>query len=45
MLVGQTNERRNEIFNAISKAAEKYFDSTTGKVSFKNEAVLIVGRK
>ena len=45
MLVGQTNERRNEIFNAISKAAEKYFDSTTGKVSFKNEAILIVGRK
>lgn len=45
MLVGQTNERKNEIFNAISKAAEKYFDSTGGKVSFKNEAILIVGRK
>lgn len=25
--------------------AEKYVDSTTGKVSFKNEAILIVGRK
>jgi enediyne biosynthesis protein CalE5 len=45
MLVGQTNERKNEIFNAISKAAEKYFDTTTGNVSFKNEAILIVGRK
>jgi ubiquinone/menaquinone biosynthesis C-methylase UbiE len=45
MLVGQTNERKNEIFNAIRKAAEKYFDSTAGKVSFKNEAILIVGRK
>lgn len=45
MLVGQTNERKNEILNAISKAAEKYFDSTGGKVSFKNEAILIVGRK
>ncbi len=45
MLVGQTDERRKEISNAISKAAEKYLDNTKGKVRFENEAILIVGRK
>ena len=45
MLAGQTDERRKEILNAISKAAEKYADTTTGKVRFENEAILIVGRK
>ena len=45
MLAGQTDERRKEILNAISKAAEKYVDTTTGKVRFENEAILIVGRK
>ena len=45
MLVGQIDERRKEISNAISKAAEKYIDNTTGKVRFENEAILIVGRK
>jgi ubiquinone/menaquinone biosynthesis C-methylase UbiE len=45
MLSGQTNERRKEILRAISKAAEKYADNTTGKVRFENEAILIVGRK
>jgi len=45
MLSGQTNERRKEILKAISKAAEKYGDNTTGKVRFENEAILIVGRK
>jgi ubiquinone/menaquinone biosynthesis C-methylase UbiE len=45
MLVGQTDEIRKEIFYAISKAAEKYIDKTTGKVRFENEAILIVGRK
>lgn len=45
MLAGETNERRGEIFKAISKAAEKYTDRTTGNVRFENEAILIVGRK
>ena len=45
MLADQTNERREEIFKAISKAAEKYADNTTGKVRLENEAILIVGRK
>ena len=45
MLAGETNERREEILNAISKAAEKYADNATGKVRLENEAKLIVGRK
>jgi len=46
MLAGQTNERREEIFKVISKAAEeKYTDNTTRKVRLENEAILIVGRK
>ena len=45
ILAGQTDERRKEIYDAISKAAEKYVDKTTSKVRFENEAILIVGRK
>lgn len=45
MLAGQTDERRKEIYHAISKEAEKYVDKTTGKVRFENEAILIVGRR
>jgi ubiquinone/menaquinone biosynthesis C-methylase UbiE len=45
ILGGQTNERRKEILKAVSKAAEKYVDNTTGKVILENEAILIVGRK
>jgi enediyne biosynthesis protein CalE5 len=45
MLAGQTDERKKDIFNAISKAAEKYVDKAIGKVRFENEAILIVGRK
>ena len=45
MLVGQKEEIRKEIFNAISKAAEEYVDEATGKIRFENEAILIVGRK
>jgi enediyne biosynthesis protein CalE5 len=45
MLVGQTDERRKEIFNSISQAAEEYTDSTTRNVRFENEAILIVGKK
>lgn len=45
LVAGQTNERRKEILEAISKAAEKYADNTTGKVRFENETILIVGSK
>ncbi|MDW3653991.1 MAG: methyltransferase domain-containing protein [Nitrososphaeraceae archaeon] len=44
VLAGETNERRQQIEKAISKGSEKYADST-GKVRFKNEAIVIVGRK
>jgi hypothetical protein len=45
LVAGQTNERRKEILKAISNAAEKYADDTTGKVRFENETILIVGSK
>jgi enediyne biosynthesis protein CalE5 len=45
MLANQTNERKGEILKAVTEAARKYTDTSTGKVSFKNEAILIVGRK
>jgi hypothetical protein len=45
LMEGQTNEGRIEILKAISKAAEKYADNTTGKVIFQNETILIVGSK
>ena len=44
ILAGETNEIREQILKAISKGSEKYADST-GKVSFENEAILIVGKK
>jgi ubiquinone/menaquinone biosynthesis C-methylase UbiE len=44
ILAGQTNERREQILKAISKGTEKYADSTR-KVTFENEAILIVARK
>ena len=44
VLAGETNERRQQIENAISKGSEKFADST-GKVRFENEAIVIVGRK
>ena len=44
VLAGETNERRQQIENVISKGSEKFADST-GKVRFENEAIVIVGRK
>lgn len=45
ILAGQAIEKRDRILIAISKAAQKYAESTTGKVRFENEAILIVGKK
>ena len=45
MLANQTSERKREILKAITEAAKKYADKNTGKVRFKNEAILIVGKK
>ena len=44
ILAGQTNEGREQILKAISKGTENYADDN-GKVSFENEAILIVGSK
>lgn len=44
ILAGQTNERREQILNAISKGTEKFADST-GKITFQSEAILIVASK
>jgi hypothetical protein len=43
MLASQTDERRREILKTVTEAAGKYTDNNT--VSFKNEAILIVGKK
>jgi hypothetical protein len=45
MLANQIEERKKEILKAITEAAKKYADNNTGQVSFKNEAILIVGKK
>jgi hypothetical protein len=45
ILASQTNERREEILKAVTEAARKYIDNKAGKVRFKNEAILIVGKK
>jgi len=45
ILTAGTNEKKEQVFKAISNAAEKYADNSTGKVRFENEAILIVGKK
>ncbi|MGH9951988.1 MAG: hypothetical protein ACRD5J_10205 [Nitrososphaeraceae archaeon] len=45
MLANQTSERKREILKAIVEAAKKYADKNSGKVSFINEAILIVSKK
>ncbi|HEY9386250.1 MAG TPA: class I SAM-dependent methyltransferase [Nitrososphaeraceae archaeon] len=45
MLASQTDERRTEILKAVTEAAKKYADNNTGKVSLKNEAILIASKK
>lgn len=45
ILAAGTNEKKEQVFKAISNAAEKYADNSTGKVRFENEAILIVGKK
>lgn len=44
ILTNQTQERRREILKAITEAAMEYADDT-GRVSFDNEAILIVGKR
>jgi enediyne biosynthesis protein CalE5 len=45
LLMNEIQERRKEILNAVTQAAEKYTDNNTGKVRFENEVILIVGKK
>jgi enediyne biosynthesis protein CalE5 len=45
LLTNETPERRKEILKAVTEAAGKYTDNNTGKASFENEAILIVGKK
>jgi ubiquinone/menaquinone biosynthesis C-methylase UbiE len=45
LLTNETHERRKEISKAVTEAARKYRENNTGRPSFKNEAILIVGRK
>jgi uncharacterized protein YjaG (DUF416 family) len=45
LLTNETQERRIEISKAVTEAAGKYKGNNTGKAIFKNEAILIVGRK
>jgi ubiquinone/menaquinone biosynthesis C-methylase UbiE len=45
LLTNKTQERRKEISKAVTEAALKYRENNTGRASFKNEAILVVGRK
>jgi enediyne biosynthesis protein CalE5 len=45
LLTNETQERGREISKAVTEAAEKYKENNTGKASFKNETILVVGRK
>ena len=44
ILAGQTIKKKEQVLRAITKGTEKYADSS-GKVTFENEAILIVCRK
>jgi enediyne biosynthesis protein CalE5 len=45
VLASQTRERKEEILNAVTEAANKHVDKNTGIVKLENEAILIVGKK
>jgi ubiquinone/menaquinone biosynthesis C-methylase UbiE len=45
LLADQPMERKKQILRAITDAAVKYADKTTGKTSLENETILIVGMK
>lgn len=44
-LSNQTEERRKEILGAVTEAARKYADKSSGAVKLSNEAICIVGKK
>ena len=45
VLASQTRERREEILNAVTEAANKHINKNTGIVKLENEAILVVGKK
>jgi ubiquinone/menaquinone biosynthesis C-methylase UbiE len=45
MLANETQERREQILEAVTESARKYADNSTGNVKFSNEAICIVGIK
>jgi ubiquinone/menaquinone biosynthesis C-methylase UbiE len=45
LLTNETQERRKEISKAVSEVAREYIQNNSGRASFKNEAILVVGRK
>jgi hypothetical protein len=45
VLANQTLERKEHIWKAVSKAAEKYVNSPKGSIHLNNEAICIVGTK
>lgn len=45
MIASQTDKRRREILKAVTEAAKRYANNNTGKVSFKNEAILVASKK
>jgi ubiquinone/menaquinone biosynthesis C-methylase UbiE len=45
MLASQTDKRRREILKAVTEAAKRYANNNNGKVSFKNEAILVASKK
>jgi hypothetical protein len=44
LLADQTQERKEEIWNAVTKAVKKYVDST-GSVKLANEVICFIGTK
>lgn len=45
ILSNQTEERRKEILQVVTEAANKYVDKNTNSISFRNEVICIVGSK
>ncbi len=45
ILANVTQERKEEILKAVTEAARKYADNSTGSIKISNEAVYIMERK
>jgi ubiquinone/menaquinone biosynthesis C-methylase UbiE len=45
MISGQSADRQQEIWNAVTGAARKYADSSTGAVSLQNEVIYVAAKR